>query len=196
MKRKKEFLLMVIILFGFIALIAKSDEDENSMQKPNVWSRFKERYESRKSIPVVMNKKFKEECMSCHMAYLPGLLPERSWTKLMNGLDKHFGEDASLDEQSKKEVLEFLVANSSDHVKSRRGSKILATMAKDDAPISISETWYFKRKHHELSENVYKRKAIGSKGNCMACHQGAESGDFNEHAVRIPKESDIPVKRK
>lgn len=193
MNNKKKIFLAVILLSVLFSVMANGDDDS----KENGWkSYFKERFSSRKNIPVVTNKKFKDECMSCHMAYLPGLLPERSWTKLMNNLDKHFGEDASLDENTKKEVLEFLVANSSDHVKSRRGSKILATMGKDDAPISISETWYFKRKHHEISESVYKRKAIGSKGNCLACHQGAESGDFNEHAVKIPKETDIPVKRK
>ena len=45
---------------------------------------------------------WKAECSSCHMAYHPGLLPERSWRKMMAELDKHFGQNASLDAPAAK----------------------------------------------------------------------------------------------
>ena len=47
--------------------------------------------------PAVSNPKWKNECSACHMAYPPALLPERSWRKMMLGLERHFGQDASLD---------------------------------------------------------------------------------------------------
>jgi nitrate/TMAO reductase-like tetraheme cytochrome c subunit len=179
-------LILITLLLSLVTVVARSDEDENE-----------EGEHGRRNIPntLIMNAKFKAECTSCHMAYLPGLLPGRSWTKLMNGLDKHFGEDASIDEKSKKEILDFLVKNSSDNNVSRRSSKILSTIGKNDAPIRISETEYFIRKHDELSSSVFKRKAIGSKANCIACHQNAEMGNFNEDEVRIPKATDAPKKK-
>jgi hypothetical protein len=187
--KKIGFTFLVISILGMSAVI-HSEEDEGEER---------EEHDSRSSsrslikVPILVNPKFKAECSSCHMLYPAGLLPERSWTKMVSTLDKHFGEDASLDEATKKEILNYLVLNSSDHDNSRRGSKILKTISKADAPLRISETEYFKRKHHELSENVYKRKAIGSKANCLACHGGAENGNFNEHEVKIPKESDKPI---
>jgi hypothetical protein len=153
---------------------------------------------NRKSVykPVVLNSKFKTECTSCHMAYLPGLLPARSWEKMMTTLDNHFGEDASLDEKTKKEILDFLILNSSDKAYGRRGTKILATISSNDAPLRISETAYFNRKHDEISPAIFKRKSIGSKANCLACHKGAESGNFEEDDVIIPKDIVAPVKKK
>jgi cytochrome c553 len=40
---------------------------------------------------------YEAECGSCHMAYAPGMLPARSWTKMLAGLDAHFGQNAELD---------------------------------------------------------------------------------------------------
>lgn len=139
--------------------------------------------------PVIQNPKFKAECSSCHMLYTPGLLPARSWTKMMNTLDKHFGENASLDDKTKKEILDYLVQNSSDSDKSsRRSQKINSSINSSETPLRISETAYFSRKHHELANQIFKRKKIGSKANCIACHSGAENGNFNEHEVKIPRE--------
>ena len=46
------------------------------------------------------NEKWKTECGSCHLAYPPELLPASSWRRIMAGLDRHFGADASLDAAS------------------------------------------------------------------------------------------------
>lgn len=193
---KRNLLLVACLLSLTFTLKGWTDEDEEHEGKRDGASQVL--FQSRKLIykPAALNPKFKAECTSCHMAYLPGLLPERSWTKMMNSLETHFGEDASLDEKTKKEILDFLIQNSSDHAYSRRGKKILATIGKNEAPQRISETGYFNRKHDEIAASVYKRKAIGSKANCLACHAGAEAGDFSDDGVRIPKENEVPVKSK
>src|SRR3990170_4941454 len=59
--------------------------------------------------PAQTNAKWRQECASCHIAYAPGLLPAESWRKVMAGLDKHFGSDASLDAGDNKEITAFLV---------------------------------------------------------------------------------------
>jgi len=139
------------------------------------------------SLPPVSNPKWKAECSSCHMLYHPGLLPERSWKKMMGGLDQHFGENASLDAQTTKEIEQFLAANSADRQTSRRSQRMVKSIPVDSAPLRISETKYFAAKHDEISAATFKRKSIGSAANCAACHKGAEQGNFSESQVKIPR---------
>lgn len=40
---------------------------------------------------------YKAECTSCHIAYPPQLLSAPDWRRLLSGLDRHFGTDASVD---------------------------------------------------------------------------------------------------
>ena len=52
--------------------------------------------------------KYQQECVACHVAYPPGMLPAGSWKRIMGSLDKHFGTDASLDEASVREISGWL----------------------------------------------------------------------------------------
>lgn len=192
MKKKSTILLILVLIFSSSLLFSEDEEHERREHEGRNSNVSFNR--ARSEIPTAANPKWKAECSSCHMLYLPGLLPARSWTKMMDGLDKHFGENADLDAAVKKEITEFLVKNASDNTPSRRGGKILSGIGKNDAPLRISETAYFIRKHDEVSASTYKRKAIGSAANCIACHKGAEEGNFSEHEVRIPKEGELPPK--
>jgi len=136
--------------------------------------------------PQVSNPKWKTECGACHMAYPPSLLPERSWRKMMSGLERHFGQDASLDAATVKEITDFLVNNSADRASSRRGSKVMRSLDASDTPLRITETPWFVRKHDEVPTRVWARPKVRSAANCSACHPGAERGDYSEHGVRIP----------
>lgn len=140
-----------------------------------------------KQMSAVTNQKWAAECASCHMLYHPGLLPEKSWNKMMGGLDKHFGENASLDAATQTEITRFLALNSADKSDNRRSSRINQSIATNAAPLRITETRYFTAKHDEVSAATFKRKSIGSASNCVACHKGAEKGDFSESQVKIPR---------
>jgi len=96
---------------------------------------------------------------------------------MMTGLDKHFGSDASLDAQDNKEITDFLVKHSSNR------------WSATTAPLQITESVWFKRKHdaHEINPVVWKNPQVKSPANCLACHPQAERGNFNEHDIRIPK---------
>jgi nitrate/TMAO reductase-like tetraheme cytochrome c subunit len=121
--------------------------------------------------------KHQQECSSCHVAYPPGLLPAASWQRIMGGLNKHFGTDASLDAASTQEIAAWLQANAGND---RR--------AREEPPQDrISKANWFVRQHDEVSAATWKRASIGSAANCAACHADAAKGDFNEHKVRIPK---------
>ena len=123
------------------------------------------------------NEKWKAECGSCHLAYPPNLLPAPAWRRLMAGLDKHFGTDASIDARSAAEIGAFLENNAGQG--KRRGS--------DSGTLRISETPWFRRKHDEVAASTWKNPKVQTAANCTACHAGAERGDFDEHAVRIPR---------
>jgi len=128
-------------------------------------------------MPSTLNAKMQSECGGCHMAFPPGLLPASSWTQLMTGLDKHFGTDASLPPQDTREITDYLVKHASNRWSSSA------------APLRITDTQWFKAKHNsgEIAPAVWKRESVKSPSNCMACHSGADKGNFDEHSVKIPK---------
>lgn len=126
---------------------------------------------------VAPNAKHQQECSSCHVAYPPGLLPAASWQRIMGNLSKHFGADASLDDATTREIGAWLKANAGT------GRRVNEEPPQD----RISKANWFVRQHDEVPASTFKRASIGSAANCSACHAGAAKGDFNEHAVRIPK---------
>ena len=121
------------------------------------------------------NAKWQAECGSCHIAYPPQLLPAASWRQLMAGLPRHFGTDASLDAASTAEIGAFLERNAGS---GRRGG---------EAAPRITATRWFLHKHDEVSAAAWKNPRVKTASNCSACHSGAERGDFDEHAVRMPR---------
>lgn len=137
------------------------------------------------TFPPIANPTVKTECSACHMLYQPQMLPKRSWQAIVDGLAKHFGEDASLPPAKATEVLAYLVANAADA--GRAGNKFLTGVTAAATPLRITETPYWLRKHREVRPEIWKRASVGAKGNCQTCHQGAATGDFDEDRVRIPK---------
>lgn len=121
---------------------------------------------------------YERECGACHLAFPPSFLPAPSWTTILGGLDTHFGQDASLDEATRRTLERWLSDNA------RKGAS--------DAPLKITETRWWKREHHELAPAVFKRSAIGTPANCPACHLRANEGAFGEHEVRIPRDAPAP----
>ena len=147
-----------------------------------------QRRQAGKSIAFVENKAYQTECTSCHLGYLPGFLPERSWIKLMGGLEDHFGENASLDDPAKSDILKYLAMNAADSVSSTARSKKIGRMiASADAPIRIIDTPFWQKRHSSIKAYVWKRPKITSKSKCDTCHQEAVKGLYDEHDVHIPK---------
>ncbi|OGS80980.1 MAG: cytochrome C, partial [Gallionellales bacterium GWA2_59_43] len=90
-----------------------------------------------KEVQPVDNKVYKEECGGCHLAYQPGLLPTKSWEKLLTetALADHFGDDATLDAETLKEVRDYALANAADKSYHKRSRKIALATATGDAPL-------------------------------------------------------------
>ena len=180
---KKRIVMLAFVMSAVTAGALLADDDDDDEHEGHG-------RESRRSVQMLApatNAAWQTECAACHQLYHPGLLPARSWQTMMTGLKQHFGENASLDPETQKEITDFLIKNSADRSGNLRSSRIGTSIPPNEAPLRISETPYFFRKHDEIRTATFKRKSIGSAANCKACHPQAEAGDFREDFVRIPK---------
>jgi hypothetical protein len=145
-------------LVAAVVLVAEAAADEHRLATP-------------------ANAAWKSECGSCHIAYPPQLLPARSWQTIMNTLDRHFGVDAAVDPPVKAAIGAFLEANAG-----REGSKRADTSA-----LRISETRWFRHEHGSVPATVWGSPAVRGPADCAACHRQADTGDFSERSVRLPR---------
>ncbi|MFQ5509546.1 MAG: cytochrome C [Leptospirillia bacterium] len=147
-------------------------------------------FKRHKGVEPVTNELYQEECGSCHFPFQPGLLPRRSWERLMapKALEDHFGDNAELDARTRGSILDFLSRHAADDVWYKRSIKIRRSIPADEAPLRISEVPYIVRAHHEIEkESVKSNKAVRSMSNCERCHRKAESGIFDDDTVQIPE---------
>lgn len=133
------------------------------------------------AVPVNAPKVWKTECGSCHMAYPPGLLPAAAWARQMDTLKNHYGSNATLSKEDELVIRRFLAQASAANQQPLENAK------KTGEPPRITSSAWFLHKHDEVRAQQWKRKAVGSASNCVACHAGAEKGNFSEHEVRIPR---------
>ncbi len=174
--------LLISAVMLSISGTAMSDDDYERGGFLNRWFG-----DSKPGVAPVENPYYLEECGSCHFAYQPGLLPARSWSKLMAGLDDHFGENAELPAEDAKILEDYLVGNSADKSNHKRSKKIMKRMPSTDTPLRITETRYFIKKHDELSRNMVQgNPQVESISRCDSCHKQAAKGSFEEDEIEIP----------
>lgn len=118
----------------------------------------------------------KEECGACHVPYSAALLPPESWARLMGGLDRHFGTDASVDPRLAKQIADWLAANA--------GGKRAQVAPPEDR---ITRAAWFERKHRKVASSAWTLPSVKGASNCAACHPGSPQGDFNERDLRVPR---------
>lgn len=110
-------------------------------------------------------QKWKQECGSCHVAFPPRMLSTENWQQLMDGLDKHFGSNASLERADLKVIKGFLL---------RYGAK---GPTHTSASMRITDTPWFKREHRIISEKEWRLNEVKTKSNCAACHGNKVIGE-------------------
>lgn len=145
-------------------------------------------FTKRKSgVKAVTNQLYLKECGSCHFAFQPGLLPERSWVKMMNNLSDHFGSDATLEPGDRKALLKYLTKNAAEHaMQYKRSRRIVNSIATGSTVEKITDIPYFVRKHRRIPQRVIMQEEVSSLSNCTACHTTASKGVYNERAIKIP----------
>lgn len=181
------FLLALLVAVNGVMYTACADHDSNEGRRRHQKRERKHSEQNVKgNLTMVNNSAYKENCGACHFAYQPELLPSGSWDKILNTLEVHFGEAVELDPGSNKIIAKYLKANAADYSSAKLSAKIMKCLG-NQTPERITAIPYIRKKHHEISQDVIKRKAIGSLSNCSACHTTAEKGIYDEDNVKIPK---------
>jgi nitrate/TMAO reductase-like tetraheme cytochrome c subunit len=127
-------------------------------------------------LPAPVHDDWSRECGSCHIAYPPRLLPTASWQAIMQGLDRHFGSDATIDASAASSIGAFLQANAGRD----RGASVPPVLR-------ITETRWFVHEHAKVPARTWNSANVRNAANCGACHEGATAGRFSEHDVRLPR---------
>lgn len=126
-------------------------------------------------MPREPDKTWLDECGSCHVAYPPSMLTADNWRRMMDGLDKHFGANASLDAASAAKIAAFLERNAST-----RGERNASNT------LRITDTRWFAHKHDEVSPATWRDPKVKSAANCVACHTDTDSGLYKERNIVMP----------
>ena len=133
------------------------------------------------SLPPATHPAVKKECAACHMLYPPGLLPAQSWQAITGNLADHFGDNAELDAATTKAIAEYLTANAADA--NGRGNKLLRGLDAKVTPARITDLPWWTRKHDKkgrIAPAALAKAGAKFKGDCKACHDGAEKGVFDD----------------
>lgn len=123
---------------------------------------------------------FKTECGSCHLAFPPVLLSTDDWRAVMSNLDRHYGDNAGLDDKTRRQIEDFLVRNAGS------GRRVANAITSAGTLPRLTATTWFRHEHDEVPAAVWQRKDVGSAANCAACHTRADAGSFREREIRIP----------
>ncbi|MDH5326183.1 MAG: diheme cytochrome c [Gammaproteobacteria bacterium] len=168
--------ITAVVFFSLFAGVGMGHNDEHKNGK-----------KGKRGVMPVENELYRAECGSCHFAYQPGWLPERSWVKLMSQLDKHFGDNAELEAEVQSNILTYLSENSAEKSTYRRSRKMNRSLRSGETPTRITEVPYFERKHDEIPQRLIQgNEQVQSLSHCDKCHGDAEKGKFRERAIKIP----------
>ncbi|HVJ40123.1 MAG TPA: cytochrome b/b6 domain-containing protein [Dongiaceae bacterium] len=134
--------------------------------------------------PATLDPIYAKECGACHFAYPPSLAPAAVWISMMEGLDRHFGENADLDATTAAHIRDYLTANAAEKWDTRPAHLFRQRDPAD--PLRITATPFWQRLHRQLPEALFKLPAVGAKGACNACHRDAGTGRFDPQSILVP----------
>jgi nitrate/TMAO reductase-like tetraheme cytochrome c subunit len=128
-------------------------------------------------IPADAPASFRAECGGCHLPYPPALLTAPDWQRVMARLDRHYGDNASLDEKTRRELEAFLVRNAASR----------SRMAGAGDPPRLTASAWFRREHRKVPESLWRDARVRSAANCGACHSRAEAGSYRGREIALPE---------
>jgi len=121
-------------------------------------------------------KAYTQECGACHTAYPAGMLPAASWKRVMGGLARHYGTDASLEATASAPIAVWLQANAGTYKR----------VSEEPPQDRITLSAWFERKHRKVEPAVWTLPSVKTAANCSACHGSADMGIYSERGLRIP----------
>ncbi len=127
-------------------------------------------------LPADAPPSFKAECGGCHLPFPPALLTAPDWKRVMARLDWHYGDNASLDGKTRRELEDFLVRNAATR----------SRLAGAGDPPRLTGSEWFRREHRKVPETLWRAAQVKSAANCAACHTRAEQGSYGEREIVLP----------
>ncbi len=172
-------IVMITVLTSTLFVFADDEEHEEHESVATVGKT--------PGVASVDNEMYAKECSACHFAYQAGLLPKRSWEKLMTGLEDHFGENAELSIEMQAELTQYLAENAADNSLDKIPMKFMRGLSEAETPLRITEIPYMKREHREMSKQmVTENPDVKSLSYCDKCHTRAAVGSYSEREIKIP----------
>jgi cytochrome c553 len=120
------------------------------------------------------------ECGSCHVAFPARMLDAASWNAVLDGLERHFGVDASLDAATLGEIRAYLEGSARSRPTTADGKPLLR----------ITETRWFRHEHDEVPTRLWQEPGAIRPADCAACHTQAATGSYAERELRLPKKGE------
>jgi mono/diheme cytochrome c family protein len=127
-------------------------------------------------MPAKVLPSYTAECAACHTAYPPGMLPAKSWQRIMKGLDRHYGSDASLDAKTVVEIGQWLQTHAGTYQR----------VTEEPPQDRLTKSAWFEREHRKIASAVWQLPSVKSAANCAACHTGTEQGLFDDDRLQRP----------
>lgn len=186
-KRMMGLIVLGCVTLGVAMVVVRADSGR-SLHRHVSEDEWGERGRGSADVAPVTNAVYTKECDSCHLAFPPGLLPQRSWRALMAGLANHFGENAELPADTRQALLDYVTRNAADHHSDYRLSRrVLDDLTAQEAPLRITALRSFRREHDAVPRYVFQNNPkLQGFSDCIVCHRRADQGDFNENGIDIP----------
>ncbi len=129
---------------------------------------------------------FEAECGSCHTLYHPSLLAADEWTLVMQTLDEHFGEDASLMPEPAERITALLIEHGNGTWDTEAANELRGQQDPAE-PMAVTSNRWWAEHHRDLEEAALASPDVRSPGNCEACHLDAVQGRFGGHRIDVPR---------
>ncbi len=174
---KKTLVLFFPLLLMSYSMLLMANHAQHSSQPMN---------KPTQSPATVEYSLYSKECGSCHLAYPAALLPVRSWEKLMKGLEQHFGDNAELSEETRDDIMSYLISHAAEYSDAPYTTPLLRSISQEAAPLRITEVPYFKKIHRMMPRMLVKMGKVKSLSTCNRCHDDAQTGQFESEEIRMP----------
>lgn len=167
-----------------LALASRGEREEHERHEEGEEGHGHERGEGDRERPRLRTSDpaaraaYAKECGACHLDFPPTMLPPSAHRRIMDGLERHFGQNAELDAETRDQLTRWLVANASPEV---------APSAAPAAEPRISTLPWFVREHRKAAGSVGAGRPVRSLAACASCHPGAKDWDFTEDRVKVPR---------
>jgi mono/diheme cytochrome c family protein len=140
------------------------------------------------------NDAYTAECGSCHFPYQPGLLPARSWRRIMVDLHDHFGDNAEVNVKAREAILAYLVSGAADAARNPRSRAIMESIAPTEVVIRITTMPYIAGVHGGILDPLRGgTPRVESLTKCPVCHTKASEGVFKARRYTVTDEAFRPV---